>query len=89
MGERLSAAGKAHYDACAITYVAFRSPLGALVFARFVEEFDAFRDLYRDYKRNAALLDFDDLLYHARDLLRENEPVRRGAGAPLSSHLGR
>ena len=76
VGERLSAAGKAHYDACAITYVAFRSQLGALAFARFVEEFDAFRDLYRDYKRNAALLDFDDLLYQARDLLRENEPVR-------------
>lgn len=77
LGERLSAAGNAHYDACSEAYMAFRSELEALGFVRFVEEFAPFRDLFRDYKRNAALLDFDDLLYQARDLLRDKEPVRK------------
>jgi ATP-dependent exoDNAse (exonuclease V) beta subunit len=33
--------------------------------------------LYANYKRQAALLDFDDLLYHARDLLAGQEHVRQ------------
>ena len=49
----------------------------AAAFARFVGEFNALAKLYADYKRQAALLDFDDLLYHARDLLADNEPVRQ------------
>ncbi len=75
-GEQLNAAGKAHYDACADAYFEFRSYLGALAYVQFVKEFDPFRKLYRNYKRDAALLDFDDLLYQARDLLRDHEPVR-------------
>lgn len=76
-GEQLSTAGEGHYNACDIAYAAFCDTIGALVFSRFVAEFDAIRDLYRDYKRQAALMDFDDLLHHARDLLRSHEPVRR------------
>ena len=76
-GEQLSAAGEAHYAACAAAYENVCASLSALAFRRFVAEFDALRSLYREYKRNAALLDFDDLLHHARDLLRDNEAVRR------------
>ena len=75
-GEQLNAAGKTRYDACADAYFEFRSYLGALAFVRFVKEFTPLRKLYRSYKRDAALLDFDDLLYQARDLLRDHEPVR-------------
>ena len=32
---------------------------------------------FRSYKRSAALLDFDDLIFAARDLLRDHEDVRR------------
>ena len=35
------------------------------------------RALYADYKRQAALLDFDDLLHHARDLLVRDPGVRQ------------
>ena len=42
-----------------------------------MSEFDALRALYADYKRQAALLDFDDLLHHARDLLARNPGVRQ------------
>jgi exodeoxyribonuclease-5 len=75
--DQLSAAGEAHYRACGEAYQAFCASLGALAFQRFVGEFGALRDLYRNYKRNAALLDFDDLLHHAVELLKINESVRQ------------
>jgi ATP-dependent exoDNAse (exonuclease V) beta subunit len=76
-GDQLSATGETFYQACGAAYQDFCADLGALAFQRFVVEFDALKDLYRDYKRKAALLDFDDLLHHARDLLKCNEPVRQ------------
>ena len=85
-GEQLSAAGEAHYSACAEAYAALCDRLGALAFERFVAEFDTLRDLYRNYKRNAALLDFDDLLYKARDLLRNHAAVR-GELAARYAHI--
>lgn len=84
-GEQLSAAGEPLYQACAEAYGAFCAYLGGLAFHRFVAEFDAFRDLYRDYKHATALLDFDDLLLHARDVLRNNEPV----GVALAARYSR
>ena len=80
-GEQLSAAGEAHYHTCGAAYQHFCGELGGLAFQRFVTEFDALKALYRDYKQQAALLDFDDLLHHARDLLKANEPVRRALAA--------
>jgi ATP-dependent exoDNAse (exonuclease V) beta subunit len=76
-GDQLSAIGEAHYQTCGAAYQNFCASLSALAFQRFVAEFDALRNLYRDYKRKAALLDFDDLLHDARDLLKGNEPVRQ------------
>jgi ATP-dependent exoDNAse (exonuclease V) beta subunit len=35
---------------------------------------------YRDRKRAAAVLDFDDLLLHARDLVRDHDEVRKAIG---------
>jgi exodeoxyribonuclease-5 len=75
--EQLSTAGEAHYRACEQAYQSFCDTFGDLAFQRFVGEFVALRNLYREYKRNAALLDFDDLLHHAVDLLKNNETVRR------------
>ncbi|MCY4480049.1 MAG: UvrD-helicase domain-containing protein, partial [Rhodospirillales bacterium] len=38
-------------------------------------------DLFREHKRAAALLDFDDLIFSARDLLRDHDDVRRALSA--------
>ena len=75
-GEQLSSAGEALYQTCGACYANFCGIIGAFAFERFVSEFAALRDLYADYKCQAALLDFDDLLHHARDLLGSNEAVR-------------
>jgi ATP-dependent helicase/nuclease subunit A len=76
-GEQLSSAGEAHYWACDAAYREFCGALGQMAFQRFVAEFTALKDLYAQYKRDAALLDFDDLLHHGRDLLATCEPVRQ------------
>ena len=68
---------KRYYDRCSDAYTAFVAAVAASAFAQFVAEFEPLAKLYADYKRQAALLDFDDLLYHARDLLAGNEHVRQ------------
>ncbi|HEY2539298.1 MAG TPA: UvrD-helicase domain-containing protein [Stellaceae bacterium] len=76
-GEQLSAAAKAAYDRCSDAYESFSANIAAAALSRFVSEFEALRSLYADYKRQAALLDFDDLLHHARDLLVRDPGVRQ------------
>jgi ATP-dependent exoDNAse (exonuclease V) beta subunit len=44
--------------------------------ARLISALDDFQASFRSSKRQLALLDFDDLLYFARDLLRTNPAVR-------------
>jgi exodeoxyribonuclease-5 len=75
-GEQLSNAGDTLYQACGEAYTEFCGALGQMAFQRFVAEFDVLKELYAQYKRDAALLDFDDLLHHLRDLLATCEPVR-------------
>ncbi|MEH6952557.1 UvrD-helicase domain-containing protein [Nitrobacter sp. NHB1] len=76
--------GKAAFDAVVPRYKACHEALEALLGAiagellsRLRNELRSLRDDWRDYKRDAALLDFDDLLYTARNLLRDHEEVRR------------
>jgi exodeoxyribonuclease-5 len=76
-GEQLCAAAKTIYDNCSDAYARFTANIAGAALARFVSEFDGLRDLYADYKRQAALLDFDDLLHHARNLLIGNAGVRQ------------
>jgi ATP-dependent exoDNAse (exonuclease V) beta subunit len=76
-GEQLCAAAKAIYDRCSDDYQSFTANIAAAALARFVGEFDGLRALYADYKRQAALLDFDDLLHHARELLACDPNVRQ------------
>lgn len=42
---------------------------------------------FRDYKRSKALLDFDDLIFAARDLLRDHDDVRRALALRFSRVL--
>ncbi len=76
-GAQLSNTAQGHYDRCSDAYTAFVAAVAACAFAQFVAEFEPLAKLYAEYKRQAALLDFDDLLYHARDLLAGNEHVRQ------------
>ena len=50
------------------------------VLAALIEEARPILQRYRDHKRASAQLDFDDLIFAARDLLRDHDDVRRALG---------
>jgi ATP-dependent exoDNAse (exonuclease V) beta subunit len=81
---RSKADGICAYDALNGHYEIRHDALEALLAAvageflvRLTAEMQGLMRDWRDYKRAAALLDFDDLLYTARDLLVRHEDVRR------------
>lgn len=79
-GPTLFQEAKAHYDASSASFAAL---MGQLAGALIAEVSSALDDLMEDYaaqKRAAAALDFDDLLLHARELIRRNDDVRRALG---------
>ena len=74
--ERLNDTASAHYALCCRTWIAFKQALATHVLAGLVPLVVPVMDLFREHKRAAALLDFDDLIFSARDLLRDHDDVR-------------
>ena len=77
-GTEFSREGEALYQAVGSACADLQGAVACAAFARLAEAFDALLERYQAYKREAALLDFDDLLLTARRLLRDpvNETVR-------------
>ena len=76
--------GSAAFDACEPRYNACHDAFDELMamvaselLGRIVEAMEGLLLDWSRYKRAAALLDFDDLLYTAKDLLAKNEDVRQ------------
>lgn len=76
-GDRLNDAAEGHYKACREAWDAMLETVASRVLADAIAEAQPVLRRYRDYKRSAALLDFDDLIFAARDLLRGHDDVRR------------
>ncbi|MBK1698298.1 UvrD-helicase domain-containing protein [Rhodovibrio salinarum] len=75
--ERANTDAQAAYaDAETALHALLEKASGALA-AGFLGALAEIRERYAEYKRNAALMDFDDLLYAARDLLRDHPDVRK------------
>ncbi|MER8395417.1 UvrD-helicase domain-containing protein [Mesorhizobium sp. M1340] len=75
-GDRLNAAAETHYNACSEAWIVLEQAVAGRVLADLVRLVLPVIDRFRAYKRSAALLDFDDLLFAARDLLRDHDEVR-------------
>ncbi|MEO8445298.1 MAG: UvrD-helicase domain-containing protein, partial [Gammaproteobacteria bacterium] len=75
-GARIADEGEVLYHAVGAAWETLQSSLGACAFAALLDDLGEILVAFRAYKRAAALLDFDDLLGLARDLLRQHEPVR-------------
>jgi ATP-dependent exoDNAse (exonuclease V) beta subunit len=86
-GDRLNTAAEAHNAACCEAWTTLLQAVAARVLADLVRLVEPVMDRFRDYKRSAALLDFDDLIFAARDLLRDHEAVRRALGARFAHVL--
>ena len=76
-GDRLNAAAEMRYARCRETWTVLRQAVAARVLNDLVRLLVPVMERFRSYKRSAALLDFDDLIFAARDLLRDHEDVRR------------
>ncbi len=76
-GDRLNDAAEGHYKTCCESWTAMLQNVASRVLAEAIAEGQPILQRYRDYKRSAALLDFDDLIFAAGDLLRGHEDVRR------------
>ena len=64
-------------EACLTAYEALATVAAGEILARLFEAMTGLMLRWRDYKRAAALLDFDDLLHTARDLLAQHPAVRQ------------
>ena len=76
-GDRLNIAASGHYDRCREAWAELQQSVAARILADLIRLVQPVMDRFRDYKRSAALLDFDDLIFAARDLLRDHDEVRR------------
>ena len=76
-GDRLNDAASAHYALCSGMWEALHGAVATHVLADLVPLVEPVIGRFRNHKRAAALLDFDDLIFAARDLLRDYDDVRR------------
>ncbi len=74
--DRLCDEATAHYERVTEAFGQLLPEIAQEMIALLGACFDDLRERYWDHKRAAALLDFDDLLYTARDLLRDQADVR-------------
>jgi exodeoxyribonuclease-5 len=66
--------------ACQESWIRLKQEVAADVLVQLLAEMRPVLRDFQDYKRNAALLDFDDLIHSARALLRDHDDVRRALG---------
>ena len=85
-GDRLNDTASAFYALCCARWTAFQGAVATHVLADLVPLVEPVMARFREHKRGAALLDFDDLIFAARDLLRDHDEVRQ-ALAKRFSHV--
>jgi ATP-dependent exoDNAse (exonuclease V) beta subunit len=65
------------YGVCHEAFATLMASIASALLARIVDAMSGLLKNWSDYKRAAALLDFDDLLYKAKELLASKEEVRQ------------
>ncbi|WMT88952.1 UvrD-helicase domain-containing protein [Pelagibacterium sp. 26DY04] len=79
-GDRLNATAETHYTTCCDAWVGLTQAASSHALAALIDEARPILQRYREHKRASAQLDFDDLIFAARDLLRDHDAVRRALG---------
>lgn len=77
---RLTAEAAAHFIRVDTCYRLLLGKLSTAIISGLSKVIDEVLHEYETFKRDAALLDFDDLLYRARDLVRNHGEVREALG---------
>ena len=76
-GGRLNDSAGDHYARCRDAWTSLQQSVASRVLADLLQIVRPVVDRFREHKRSTAQLDFDDLIFAARDLLRDYEEVRR------------
>ena len=79
-GDRLNDTAETHYTSCCDAWVTLAHAVAGHALAALIDEARPILQRYRDHKRASAQLDFDDLIFAARDLLRDHDAVRQALG---------
>jgi ATP-dependent exoDNAse (exonuclease V) beta subunit len=77
----------ARYDVCHEAFNELMAMVAGELLARIVGAMDQLFSEWREYKRSTALLDFDDLIHTAKDLLAKHEAVRKALGSRFTHVL--
>lgn len=86
-GERLNIAADKLYAACCDAWNSLLQNIASRVLAELITQVQPVLERFREHKRSTALLDFDDLIFAARNLLRDHDDVRRSLAARFSNVL--
>ena len=86
-GDRLNTMASTHYDRCCESWSTLLQAAASRVLADLIHFVRPVMDRFREHKRSASLLDFDDLIFAARDLLRDHDEVRRALAARFTHVL--
>ncbi|MBR0777296.1 UvrD-helicase domain-containing protein [Bradyrhizobium diazoefficiens] len=86
-GERLADQAEEHFGRCRQAYGTLMGRIATAIIGIFSGELDQVMTEYETFKRRAAVLDFDDLLFTCRDVLRDHPSVRTTAAERFSRLL--
>ena len=76
-GGRLNNSAGDHYRRCCEAWTSLQQSVASRVLADLLQIVRPVMDRFREHKRSTAQLDFDDLIFSARDLLRDFDEVRQ------------
>jgi ATP-dependent exoDNAse (exonuclease V) beta subunit len=74
-GKLLFSEAEARWDRCCEAWRSMRANAATAVLQDLMTELSPVVQRFREHKRSTAVLDFGDLIYSARDLLRDHTPV--------------
>lgn len=86
-GGRLADQAEEHYARCRESYGTLMGRIATAIVSVFSSELDGLLAEYDGFKRRAAVMDFDDLLFTCREVLRRYPEVRAAAGGRFSRIL--
>ncbi len=68
------------YQNCCVAWSSLKAPMVNFVLSDLISEIEHLFKKYTEIKRNSALLDFEDLIYSTRDMLKNFDEVRQALG---------
>lgn len=86
-GERLADQAEEHFGRCRRAYGTLMGRIATTLIGTLSRELDEVMTEYETFKRQAAVLDFDDLLFTCRAVLRDHPSVRTTAARRFSRLL--